>query len=201
VARDYADFVLVRPFYEYHFARHVKGLWAQTHLWGPHLLRKCERKAFLSLDYTIEGFYSWVIEEITHVSYGYEPDRTYAWVDNADAAALSQISQIKVVKQVGPRAFVIDAPRYHPFTPMAMQLAEQKISFVEIAGNSSITLSLLLPQSAADSQYAAQRLFAMPVLIRHGWVRQVVRSDVSALADLLRKATEQGFVVEHIYDY
>lgn len=201
VARDYADFVLVRPFYEYHFARHVKGLWAQTHLWGPDMVRKCERKAFLSLDYTVEAFYSWIIEKITHVSYGYEPDRTYAWIDNADAAALSQIPQIKVVKQVGPRAFVISAPRYHPFTPLAIQLAQQNLQFVEVAGNSSITLSLLAPQSSAEHASAAQKLFTIPVLTRPGWARQVVRSDVSSLTAFLNQARNDGIVIEHIYDY
>lgn len=200
-ARDYADFVLVRPFYEYHFARHVKGLWGQTHLWGPHLLRKGERKVFLTLDYTVEALYSWAIEKITHGSYGYEVDRTYTWIDNADPSLLSQISQIKVVKQVGPRAFVIDAPRYQPFTPVARQLAERDMAFVEIAGNSSITVSLLTPQIAAGNRYAAQKLFATPILIRPGWVRQVVRCDAGSLAELLRKAPQEGLIVEHIYDY
>jgi hypothetical protein len=201
MARDYADFVLLRPFYEYHFAHHVRGLWGQTHLWGPHLLRKCERKAFLTLDYAIEAFYSWVIEKITHVTYGYEPDRTYAWIDNADPAALAKISQLKMVKQVGPRAFVIDAPRYQPFTQVAMQLAQQSAQFVEIAGNSSITLSILIPVSSTDHQYPAQKLYAMPLLTRPGWLREVLRANVSALADFLNQAPKDGAIIEHIYDY
>lgn len=199
MARDYADFVLVRPFYEYHFARHVKGLWVQTHLGGPHLLRKCERKAFLTLDYTIEAFYSWLIEKITHLSYGYESDRTYAWIDNADFSALAQISQLKVVKQVGPRAFVVDAPRYHPFTRVAVQLAQQNAKFIEIAANSSITLSVLLAQPS--SNFPAQKLFAIPVLTRPGWVRQIVRCDVGSLSDLLNQSHNSDVVIEHIYDY
>lgn len=200
MARDYADFVLLRPFYEYQFARHIKGLWGQTHLWGPHLLRKCERKAFLTLDFSIEAFYSWLIEKITHVSYGYEPDRTYAWIANADPAVLAQISQLKIVKQVGPRAFVVDAPRYQPFTPVAIQLAQQNAQFVEIAGNASITLSILIPASSAG-QYPAQKLYAMPVLTRPGWLREIVRADVTSLASLLNETPKEGAVVEHIYDY
>lgn len=199
MAKDYADFVLLRPFYEYHFARHIVGLWTQTHLWGPHLLRKCERKAFLTLDYTIEAFYSWLIEKITHVSYGYESDRTYAWIDNADPSALSQIAQLKVVKQVGAHAFVVDAPRYHPFTPLAIQLSQQNAQFIEIAGNSSITLSVLTTQPSSNDP--AQKLFAMPVLTRPGWVRQIVRCNVGSLAAFLNKAPKGGIVVEHIYDY
>ncbi len=201
VAREYADFVLLRPFYEFHFARHVKGLWTKTHIWGPHLLRKCERKAFLTLDYTIEAFYSWLIEKITYVSYGYEPDRTYAWIDGADPAALSQIPQMKVVKRVGPHAFVVDAPRYQPFTPAAIQLARENVTFVEIAGNSSITLSVLAPKPVAGHQYPAQKLFSMPILTRPEWQRLVLRCDVAGLADMLNQAQKDGLVIEHVYDY
>jgi hypothetical protein len=201
MARDYADFVLLRPFYEYHFARHVKGIWSQTHLWGPHLLRKCERKAFLTLDYTIEAFYSWLIENITHLTYGYESDRTYAWIDNANPAALAQVPQLKLVKQVGPRAFVVDAPRYQPFTPVAVQLARQNVTFLEIAGNSSVTLSVLAVQASGNHHYSAQLLFSAPVLTRPGWQRQVFRCDVSSLSDFLNQTQNDSLVIEHIYDY
>ncbi len=199
VAREYADFVLLRPFYEFHFARHVKGLWTQSKFWGPHFLRKCERKAFLTFDYTVEAFYSWLIEKASHFGYGYEPDRTYIWVDNADPSALSNLSQLKVVKQIGPRAFVLDAPRYHPFTNVAVLLARQNVSFVEIAGDSGITLSLLAPQVLADQQ-TAQRLFSMPVLTRPGWQRVVVRCDVSSLTNCLNQSGNAA-MIEHIYDY
>lgn len=201
VAREYADFVLVRPFYEFHFAHHVKGLWTHNPLWGAHLLRKGERRAFLTLDYTIEAFYSWLIEKASHIGYGYEPDRTYIWIDNADPSAVSNISQVKVVKQVGPRAFVLDAPRYHPFTYVAVLLARQNVSFVEIAGNSSITLSLLAPELLAARQQAAQRLFSMPILTRPGWLRTVVRCDVRSLTICLNQLGNGGLVIEHIYDY
>jgi hypothetical protein len=201
VAREYADFVLVRPFYEFHFAHHVKGLWTQNHLWGAHLLRKVERRALLTLDYTIEAFYSWLIEKASHIGYGYEPDRTYVWIDNADPSALSKVSQVKIVKQLGPRAFVLDTPRYHPFTNVAVLLAQQNVSFVEIAGNSSVTLSVLIPLSSQGHRYLVQELYEMPVLTRPGWLRQVVRADVNALADFLNDASRDNAFIEHIYDY
>jgi hypothetical protein len=34
VAKEYADFVQVRPFYEFRFAHQLKGLWAENSLWG-----------------------------------------------------------------------------------------------------------------------------------------------------------------------
>jgi hypothetical protein len=34
VVREYADFVHIRPFYEFHFARHIAGLWRETPILG-----------------------------------------------------------------------------------------------------------------------------------------------------------------------
>lgn len=98
VARDYANFVHVRPFYEFHFAPHIREVWTQNHFWGDHLFRKWERRAFLTLDYSIEALYCWLIEKATHLSYGYEPDRTYAWVGHVDDAGALQNDSVKVVR-------------------------------------------------------------------------------------------------------
>ena len=59
-------------------------MWSATRWWGAHPLRKWERKLFLTLDYTVEAFYCWVIEKLTHVTYGHEPAETYAWVESAE---------------------------------------------------------------------------------------------------------------------
>jgi hypothetical protein len=201
VASENADFVHVRPFYEFHFARHVKGLWTENHLWGNHLFRKWERRAFLTLDYSIEAFYCWLIEKATHLSYGYEPDQTYFWVDHIVDSSILQLPQVKVVKSVGPGAYIIDAPRYQAFTDIALTLAQRDVHFVEIDGNSSITISVLAPQSwTADSQFW-QALYSQPLLTHPGWQRVTVRSDVAWLDRTLLTLKAAGVTVEHVYDY
>jgi len=59
VAREYAEFVYVRPFYEFHFAHALAGLWKDTNYWGRHPLRKLERKAILSVDWKPSMRRSW----------------------------------------------------------------------------------------------------------------------------------------------
>jgi len=200
VAREYSDFVYVRPFYEFHFARHVKGLWVENSLWGPHPLRKWERRAFLTVDYTIEAAYCWLIEKGTHLSYGYEPAETYTWIENADDALLAQFPHVKITKAVGPRAYIVSSPRYQEFTPIASSLAERGVRFVEIAGNSSIILSVLAPEAWRDGA-PAQLLFSLPVLTHPGWRRVFLRCDVSSLDQALNRLRADGLTVEHIYDY
>src|SRR5262249_46337005 len=98
VAREYADFVLVRPFYEFHFAHALGGLWKQTRLWGLHPIRKWERKAILSLDYGLEAIYASILEEASHLTYGVESAETYAWIENTPASLFSKYPHIRKVR-------------------------------------------------------------------------------------------------------
>lgn len=201
VARDYADFVHIRPFYEFHFARHVTGLWKATPLWGTHPIRKWERKLFLTLDYTAEAFYCWMIEKLTHLTYGREPDETFAWIDNADTAIFQQMPRIKLVKQVGSRAFIVDIPRYQAFTSIAQALAQRNVHFVEIAGNSQVLVSALAPGKWSYPQPDARQLFSTAVLTGGGVKRVVLGCDVESLPSVLNTLRTQGITAEHVYDY
>jgi hypothetical protein len=201
VAREYADFVHVRPFYEFRFARHVTGLWSGTHLLGAHLFRKWERKLFLTADYAAESFYCWAIEKLTHASYGYEPSDTYAWIAGTSQEILGHISGVTIVRQLGPGAFIVDLPRYQPFTVVASALAEQGAQFVEIAGNSQVLVSVLTHPVAREETGYAQRLFHSPVLTDPETVRTVMNCEVSSLSSLLTAFRTSGATLEHIYDY
>jgi hypothetical protein len=201
VARDYADFVHIRPFYEFHFARHVMGLWTENHFWGNHLFRKWERRAFLTLDYSVEAFYCWLIEKATRASYGHEPDQTYAWLDNSDEATLSQIPAVKVVKSPEPRAYIVTIPRYQPFTDKAQAIVARGGHLVEIAGNSSVTVSVLAPSLSMAENRFAQPLYSLPLLTNPGLQRVMFRVDVASLDAALRAWEAGGLVIEHVYDY
>jgi hypothetical protein len=201
VARQYADFVHIRPFYEFHFARHVKGLWSETPLWGAHWLRKWERKAFLTLDYSLEALYCWLIEKATHATYGYEPSDTYAWIDNANESIFEQVSRMRKVKQAGATSFIVDIPRYQEFTGVAEALAASSARFVEIAGNSQVTLSVLAESRWKYDRPDAQVLFESPILTEPGRERAVIGCDVSSLSDLLNTLAAGKASIEHVYDY
>ena len=200
-AREYGDFVHVRPFYEFHFARHATGIWRETHLWGAHPPRKWERKIFLTLDYAIEAVYCWIIEQGTHLTYGYEPAETDAWINNADETMLLQFPKVKKLKQVAAQEFIVDLPRYQEFTSVASELAERDVHFVEIAGNSYIVMSVLAPQSWHYDRDDGQELFSISVLTRQEIKRVVIGCNVTSLHAVLNALRARGVAVEHIYDY
>lgn len=200
VAREYADFVHVRPFYEFHFARQVPALWKETSLFGPHLFRKWERKFFLTVDYAIEAFYCWAIEKLTHLTYGFEPAETYAWVENTTPAVL-EASRAKVIKKVAPNAFVVDIPRYQEFTSVAVALAQENTRFIEVAGNTQILISAIAPMSIHIDVPGMHQIFTSPILTRPGMQRMVLVCDTGALSANLLNLRDRGVTLEHIYDY
>jgi hypothetical protein len=201
VAREYADFVHIRPFYEFSFWRRFKGLWRETSAWGPHPARKWERKAFLALDYGFEAFYCWIIERATHAVYGIEGADTYAWIENAPNELFSENSRIRRVKTAGPQSFVVIIPRYQEFTTIASRLAARNVHFVEIAGNDEILVTAIAQRAWTYSLSEGEFLFSADIPTAPDFKRIAVRSPVRSLHTVLNDLANRGIKIEHVYDY
>jgi hypothetical protein len=201
VAREYADFVHIRPFYEFHFAHQARALWSDTPFWGRHLFRKWERKTFLTIDYLFEGAYSWLVEKASHISYGTEPSTTYAWITSANLPVFQQLPHLKIVQETASTNYIVAIPRYQEFTDVAAVFAQHDVHFVEIAGNTQISVSVIAPQSWRYPYSDATTLFSAPVLIRPGSNRILLVSPVSSLHTFLNALRAENVPVEHIYDY
>lgn len=201
VAREYADFVHVRPFYEFSFWTRLKGFWGNTKVWGRHPIRKIERRFFLSLDYSIEAFYCWLIEYATHASYGYEPSDTYAWIEHAPATLFAGNSRIRKVKQIGDGTYIVVIPRYQEFTAVSEWLAERNVQYVEIAGNDEILVSALAPIEWHFDLPVGAVAFQTPLAASPGHKRVVVSVGVGELGPLITQLKVRGVALEHVYDY
>jgi hypothetical protein len=199
VAREYADFVYVRPFYEFHFAHALKGLWKETSLWGPHELRKLERKAILSVDYGLESIYAEILEKLSHVAYGVEPTETYAWVDNMPESLFEKYPRVRRVKNSGGRSYVVSIPRYQEFTWLGVRLAKQDVHFVQIAGNDEIVVSAIVGSWRYETP-EERLLFSEKFLTQPGVMRIVLECRVRDLHLVLNDLASRG-TIEHIYDY
>lgn len=196
VARNYGVFVEDQPFYEFPFFSAFKGLWRDTRLWGPHALRKWERKMWLSLDYGIEAIYCGLIEQASHAVYGVEEDVTYARIESAPEPVLSGLSDVHEVKSVGTGSFIVRMPRYQKFTEAAGQLLRAHARFVEIAGNRQIMVTAVVPSSWSFQLPAGELLFSTEVLTDVSSKRVALRVPVASLG-----AIADGLAIEHIYDY
>jgi hypothetical protein len=199
VAREYADFVYVRPFYEFHFAHALKGLWKETSFWGPHELRKLERKAILSADYGLEAIYSEILEKLSHMTYGVEPTETYAWVDNMPESLFAKYPHVQRVKSSGGRSYVVSIPRYQEFTWLAVRLAKDDVHFLQIAGNDVIVVSAIM-RGWTYATPEERVLFSEKFLTQPDSTRIVLECRVRDLHMVLKDLASRG-TVERIYDY
>jgi len=203
VAREYADFVYIRPFYEFHFAHALKQLWKETPLWGKHPVRKWERKFILSVDFGIEAVYAEAMQIASHLTYGAEPDDTYTWIENAPETVLREFPRIKVVKQIAPQTFIVNIPRYQEFTDRAIELAKRDVHFVQVAGNDEIMITIVAPKNWAYDLPASDGslLFTENVLTHPDVKRIALECPVRSLHSVLNNLGARGIKIEHIYDY
>ena len=100
VAQDYVDFIRVVPWYEYDFAGKLQALWRETSLWGPDLIRKWERKYALTTEYGVKALYGWIIKKLTELGYEEAISVTALVVDRLPEAALAQLPELKVLRQL-----------------------------------------------------------------------------------------------------
>jgi hypothetical protein len=201
VAREYADFVYIRPFYEFHFAHAFKQLWKETPLRGKHPIRKWERKFILSVDYGIEAVYAEAMQLASHLAYGAESNDSYAWIDNAPESLLREFPHVKIVQETARQSYVVIIPRYQEFTDVAVKLAARDVRFQQIAGNEDIMLTVVVPKNwTYDLPVGeASLLFTEDILTQPGMKRIALESRVALLSAVLNHFT--GEEIEHIYDY
>jgi len=203
VAREYADFVYIRPFYEFHFARALKQLWKETPLRGRHPIRKWERKFILSVDYGLEAIYAEILEKASHLTYGTESADTYTWIENAPETLFQEFPRVKKVKDFGSQSFVVIVPRYQEFTDRAIELAKRDVHFAQIAGNDEIMLTVVAPKSWNNDlpPSEATLLFTENFLTQPDVKRLAFECPVRSLHFVLTHLAGLGIKIEHIYDY
>ena len=196
VAHNYGQFVEDRPWYEFRFFPALGGLWSGTGFWGKHVLRKWERKAWLTADYTAEGIYGGLMTLASHAVYGVEEDTTYAVVDSLPDSAATQIHAIRTVQALGNDRKLVRMPRYQKFTGAATDIARAGGKFVEIAGNRQIMVTAIVPRGWTPGIPDVELLFTGDVLTGAQSERAILRLPVTALSALLAQTN-----IEHIYDY
>ncbi|AXK72643.1 hypothetical protein DWG18_10415 [Lysobacter sp. TY2-98] len=198
-ARDYVEFVRVRPWYEFDFMTPLKSLWRDTPATGPHLVRKWERRYLLTSEWLIKAGYAALIEKATHTAFKVAKPTTATVID-AMPDNLAALPEMHVDARVGTAARV-DLPRYQAFTPYATSIARAGGTFREIAGNrGDLLVSVVMPQTS-DTPTGTRLLFRQPILTRPGYERRALVTSVFGLAPLLAEREAAGDEVEHVFDY
>jgi len=201
VAQDYVDFIRKEPWYLFDFSAKLKGLWADTPLFGENMLRKLERRYALTTEYLIKAAYGKLIKLGT--SAAYEPALlTTQVVADHEPYDLSDQPNVKLLRMLDDGRAVLELPRYYDFRLAATKLGLQDVQLQDIAGNSSVILVTVLTRSHGTAAPPDSRvLFEQPILTEPGRKRVALVLPVAALSRYLVDAPRQGVEVEHVYDY
>ncbi|HVI25234.1 MAG TPA: hypothetical protein VM576_03445 [Xanthomonadaceae bacterium] len=195
-AREYVDFVRVRPWYEFDFVAPLRELWRQP-AWGPHPLRKWERRYLLTSEWAVKAGYAALLRWGARSTFHAPAPTTWAVVAGLPGAPPEGM---RIARRDGDRALAV-LPRYQGFTDTSLALARRGARFVEIAGNRGpILVSVVVP--ANEPVAAGERvLIRQPILTRPGHERRVLELPVAALSAQLARDDARGIAIEHVFDY
>ncbi len=199
VADDYAAFLRQVPWYEYPFGTKLWRFWADTPVFGRNTIRKLERRVALTLEYGSKAAYARVIKALAGLSPA--PLRIRSILSSKPDVSLTADARIAVIKDLGSAGTLIETPRYREFTEIIRSLAARGSNFVEIAGNSSILVTVIAPASAATPPPHTRQLFSVPIQARPGFMRVGYDVKVDKLCDLIRGLDAASLTLEHVYDY
>lgn len=184
VAQDYVDFIKHTPWYEFDFVTPLKKLWTDAGWVGPEMLRKWERKYFLTTEYAAKAAYAWVIGAATRA--GYEPPsgETHVVVSTTKGDTVAALS------------------RYQAFTDSAIELAAKGEDFREIAGNKGdILVTIIAPPNWSVGDGWGRVLYEQDIVTRQGEKRIAFVVQIPQLAAFVRELRDASVKIEHIYDF
>ena len=200
VSRDYAAFIHRAPWYRFSFEQRLSSLWSQVPLWGPHAVRKWERRLALTAEYGVKGAYGWLLSAGSRTTYGDEALTTYARVVRANERDLAAVAGSLVQRTRG--GDLVKLPRYEAFTPAALALVERGARFVDIAGNRRVLVSVLAPATFDVRTLTEARLVARELTVsRPDQARFALEVSVPRLPEAIGQLRKAKLKVEHIYDY
>lgn len=183
VAQDYTDFVRYSPWYDYPFWTRLKEFWRVKDGEDTSFIRRWERRIIFTIELLFKTAYSKAIGYATHAGYEQPQLNTYAMVKENGALK------------------IISIPRYHGFTVEMPKLAKRGISFVDIAGNKIILLTVVVP-SQWETPEDTTVFYEWPVLTNPKLKRSALIMPVEHLSVFLNATSaDQNVTLDHIFDY
>ncbi len=181
-ASDYTNFVKLRPWYEYPFYSKLKEFWKIEDGPNTSLIRRIERRIFFSVELLIKVIYGKLIGLGTESVYEPETLEVKAWV-----------------KENG-KSKILSIPRYQTFTQTVPILVNKNISFVEIAGNRQILLTLIVSKETNFGETETV-LYEWEILTEPNFKRVALIVPIQKLHEILINVNTNRYKLDHIFDY
>jgi hypothetical protein len=201
VAKEYGEFLHMTPWYFFPFREKLQGLWQETSLSGPNLIRKSERKLSLTIEYGLKVLYAGFTRLGAQATYGgADVEKIYAVTDGFTQEVPDP--DLELIKKIDGDRQLVRITRFEYFSYIVPRLIENGVQFIEIAGNDDILFTLLGPQDGDYNFEHGEHLFSLPILTQPGLTRVAINvrvPDISAFLQELKSRSDVQF--EHMYDY
>jgi len=201
------------PWQQFPFGARLQQLWSGTPMWGPHIVRKWERRAVLSVEYGVKALTASAARLLAAAPPDKDTARLHAWVGSA-APAILQSNGAQIVSTVGPGSFIVTLPRGDAFTRSLLGLIGGGVRILDVAGNDEIALTAVARQPSAVAQSAmapattseavppvGSLLADDPLLTDPSARRLTLRTPLAKLAEMTAWLQGRGAVLEQFYDY
>lgn len=201
VAQSYVDFIRVRPWYEYSFMTQLKTLWRDAPMWGPHPVRKWERRVIVSLEYLVKAQYATVITLATKAAYGDADTEILVVTDPVPPDVLAANSKIRAAGKLPDGGLLLGLPRYEEFRDTVVNLIHAGIKFRQLAGNENILITCIVPASWPYDQTSGRVVLSRTILTDPETRRIGIVAPAGSLGEIVNGLEKQRIPIEHIYDY
>ncbi len=210
VAEAYDALIVQHGWYEFGFGSALGRLWTAVPWFGPGLLRKWERRLWLSAEYGGKAIYATLIGAATATAYSADEEQRMlvvaGWADSlgqSSAPADSALRQVGRVAWLDRRYALLRVPRYSPYRDALQALAghAETVRVAEISGNRVVTLTGTAPAGWRPPERSAV-VVAYAVPSEPARIRVVLSVDARDLLTVLGAVRREGeFGVDHVYDY
>jgi hypothetical protein len=200
-AYEYGQWLNTVPWYDFAFGERLVTFWRTVSFSGPGEFRKGERRFALSAELAFKAAYSWLIRGGSSTVYQPSEADIYALMRGLTPNTGAVDRRIELVEVFRDGSQLVKLPRYQPFTEVVQKLAVTNATFLEIAGNSNILLTVRAPDDWGPPAEAPPVMFEAQVLSGEGGKRVGISVPVTMLLDVVRKIEASGARLDHVYDY
>ncbi|BDS12655.1 hypothetical protein [Aureispira anguillae] len=198
----YVNFIQKEPWYLYPFLQEFKQLWMHTTWLEWNIIRKLERRIFISVELLFKAFYGSGLGLGTKSTYGVAAPVTAVLIDQLPPNHEVTVPELKLVDVISNEATLVTLPRYAAFTAALTKLIKTGVQIKEIAGNtSSILLTIVVPIDWQAVTTLTQPIFKQIIPTQPSKQRVALVVLIKDLSTLMLQLEQAQIPIEHIFDY
>lgn len=198
VADEYANFLELKPWYEFPFSEKFDALWAMPY---SGTLRGADRRLGLSLEWTGKSVYAALMRAAagSAMPFSTRIRSVIPGLTDDDVAAVSGITKVSALPD---GAAIIETDRYRALTSVLLGLAKRGRDVREIAGNDRVMISVLASGATIAVPAGSATAIAQTVVQgRPNVIRVVLEVPVAQLAGVMRALEGSSTEFELVYDF